>query len=82
VSLAALRNLKAWISKAGPTVLALTREQGLLDKLPQAPPPASAAAALTLAYCFSSWPAFTHSFSRRLYPKRFPIFRSHVNLTG
>ena len=63
-------------------VLALTREQALLDELPQPPPPASAAAALTLAYRFPSWPAFAHSFSRRFYPKRFPIFRSHVNLTG
>jgi hypothetical protein len=82
VSLAALLNLKAWISRAGPTVLTLTREQALLDELPPPPPPASAAESLTLAYRWPSWPEFTHSFSRVLYPKRFPIFRSHVNLTG
>lgn len=82
VSLAALRNLKAWISRAGPTILALTREQALWDALPQPTPPTCAAAALTLAYRFSSWPAFAHSFSRVFYPKRFPLCPSHVNLTG
>lgn len=82
VSLAVMLNLKAWILKAGPMILALTREACLLDDVPPRPAPASAAESLTLAYRFSTWVEFTHSFSRVLYPKRFPLLPSHVNLTG
>lgn len=81
-SLAALVHLNAWILKAGPAVSTLTREAGFLDPLPPRPPPADAAAALALSSRWFSWPAFTHAFSRVLYPKRFPLFPSHVNLTG
>jgi len=67
-------------------ILALTREAGLLDEAPPRPAPASAAVAgthaLALAYRWPRWPEFTHSFSRVLYPKRFPLLPSHVNLTG
>ncbi len=82
VSLAVLLNLKAWILKAGPMILALTREAGLLDEAPPRPAPASAADALVLAYRWLNWPEFTHSFFRVLYPKHFPLLPSHVNLTG
>lgn len=82
VSLAAMLNLKAWIRKAGPRILALTREAGLLDDTPPLPAPACAADTLTLVYRWPRWTAFTHCFSRALYPIRFPPFSSHVNLTG
>ena len=63
-------------------ILALTREAGLVDSLPQQSNSANAAAALALAYRWPSWSEFTHAFSRVLYPKRFPLLPSHVNLTG
>ena len=82
VSLAVLVNLEAWIQKAGPLILALTREAGLLDETPPRPAPASASDTLALAFRWPRWTAFTHSFSRALYPKRFSLSPSHVNPTG
>jgi hypothetical protein len=78
-SLFSLLNLRAWLTKAGALVETLAREMGLLD---QAPPPANAGAALTLAYRWPTWPELTHVFSRAFYPKRFPLLTSHTILTG
>ena len=82
VSLAVLLNLKAWILKAGPMILTLTREAGLLDELPPRPAPVNAADALAFAYRWLNWPEFTHSLFRVLYPKHFSLLPTHVNLTG
>lgn len=78
-SLFSLLNLRAWLTKAGALVETLAREMGLLD---QAPAPANAGAALTLACLWPTWPEFTHVFSRAFYPKRFSLLTSHTILTG
>lgn len=81
-SLSSVVRLIAWLAKAGPVVLVLTREQGLLDIAPAQPIPERAGEALSLASRWPMWPAFTHAFSRTLYPKRFPLRSSHTILTG
>jgi len=81
-SLAGLLHLKGWLAKAGAVLAALAREMGLLDAEPPRPAATRPGEALALARRFSSWPDFTHAFSRTLYPKRFPLRRSHMNLTG
>ena len=79
-SLAGLLHIRGWIAKAGAVVAALARESGLLDAEP--PRPAVTGEALAMARRFSSWPKFTHFFSRTFYPKRFPLLTSHTILTG
>lgn len=81
-SLSSVLRLGAWLAKAGPVVLALTREQGLLDMTPARPGPTGSGDALALANRWPTWPAFTHAFSRTLYPKRFPLRSTHTILTG
>jgi len=80
--LASLLHLKGWIAKAGEVIAALARELGLLDAEPPRPAATSTGEALALACRFSSWPKFTHAFSRAFYPKRFPLLTSHTILTG
>ena len=72
-SLAAVLHLKAWLTQSGPVVLALTREWGLLEMTPPRPAPTGSVAALALAGLWPNRSAFTHAFSRVLYPKRFPL---------
>ncbi|MEO6096424.1 MAG: DUF6431 domain-containing protein [Fibrobacteria bacterium] len=81
-TLSSVLHLRTWLIKSGPMVLALTREQGLLDSVPVRPVPTEAGAALALAGRWPTWPAFTHAFSRTLYPMRFPLRRTHTILTG
>jgi hypothetical protein len=76
-----LRRLKVWMAKATEVIAALARELEPLAPTPPAPPPTSGAG-LTLAYRWPTWAAFTHAFSRTLYPKRFPLSVSHTILTG
>lgn len=80
-SLASLRYLKAWIAEAGMVAAVLAREMGLLDATPRRSPPTSGAG-LTLAYQWPIWATFTYPFSRTLYPRRFPLRRTHTILTG
>lgn len=81
-SLASLVHLKAWIAAAGAVVAALAREMGLMDAVPPRPAPTRPGEALALVGLWPSWTAFTHAFSRTLYPKRFPLRSSHTILTG
>lgn len=81
-SLASLLHLKAWIAKADPVALTLTRQEGLLEEKPPRPAPTHSGGGVALGRRWPTWPAFTHAFSRTLYPKRFPIFPVHTILTG
>lgn len=81
-SLASLLHLKFWIVKAGAVIVVLARELGLLDAEPPRPATTGTGEALAMARRFSSWPPFTHFFSRTFYPKRFPLLTSHTILTG
>jgi hypothetical protein len=81
-TLSSVLHLRSWLIKAGPVVLALTREQGILDMAPDRPVPTGSGAALALACRWPTWPTFTHAFSRTFYPKRFPLRSSHTILTG
>lgn len=81
-SLAGLVHLKRWIAKASAVVASLAREMGLLDAEPPRPAATDPGEALALACRFSSWPSFTHAFSRVLYPKRFSLWSTHTILTG
>lgn len=81
-SLSSVLHLRTWLIKSGPVVLALTREQGLLDTAPARPVPTGHGEALALASCWPTWSAFTHDFSRTLYLKRFPLRSTHTILTG
>ncbi len=80
-SLACIRNLNAWIGRAGDAVQVLTRGTGHLDPLPPGPTPTTSVAMLTLARLWPSWREFTHSFSRAFYPARFPGSPTHTILT-
>jgi hypothetical protein len=81
-SLSSVLHLRTWLTQAGPVVLTLTREQGLLDMAPARPVPTGSGDALALSSRWPTWPAFTHAFSRTLYPKRFPLRSTHTILTG
>ena len=81
-SLSSVLRLIAWLTKAGPVVLTLTREQGLLHMAPAHPVPTGSVDALALSSRWPTWPSFTHAFSRSLYPKRFPLRSTHTILTG
>jgi len=81
-TLSSVLRLKSWLSQAGPVVLALTREQGLLDVAPARPVPTGSGEDLALATRWPTWPAFTFAFSRTLYPMRFPLRSTHTILTG
>lgn len=81
-SLASIRNLKAWIGRAGAVILTLTRGAGYLDPLLQSPTPTTSVATLSLASLWPSWRKFTHSFFRTFYPARFPVSLTHTILTG
>lgn len=70
--MASLRRLKSWLSKATEIITALSREMGFIEREPN----------LELGARWSTWPAFTHAFSRTLYPKRFPLMSFHTILTG
>lgn len=76
--LASLLHLKGWTATAGEVVAALARSIGLMEALPPRPAPTHPGEALALASSWPSWPAFTHAFSRVLYPKRFPLRRTHT----
>ncbi len=76
-----LRRLKSWMDKAAVVIAFLAREIGLRDSVPPLPRPISSAV-IALARRWPTWPAFTHSFSRTFYPKRFPLSPSHTILTG
>lgn len=80
-SLAGIRNLNAWIYRAGDAVQVLTRGAGHLDPLPLCPTPTTSVAMLTLARLWPNWREFTHSFSRAFYPARFPASITHTILT-
>ena len=80
-SLASLVHLKAWIAKAADVIEVLAREIGALDATPP-PAPRTSGSRLTLTYLWPTWAAFTYSFSRTLYPKRFPLRSTHTILTG
>lgn len=81
-SLSSVLRLITWLTKAGPAILALTREEGLLDMAPTQTLPAGSGDALVLVSRWPTWPAFTFVFSRTLYPKRFPLWSAHTILTG
>ena len=81
-SLASVLHLKGWIAKAGAVASALAREMGLMDAEPLRPVATRPGEAIALACRFPIWRSFTHSFSRVLYPKRFPLRSSHTILTG
>ncbi len=81
-SLACIRNLKAWIGRAGAAILYLTLGAGHLDSQPQCPPPTTSVSLLSLARFWLSWGKFTHSFSRAFYPARFSVLPTHTILTG
>lgn len=80
-SVSSLRRLKVWIGAAAVVVVVLAREIGLLDSTPPPLLP-KRSDALSLANRWPSWPAFTHTFSRAFYPKRFPLWSTHTILTG
>lgn len=81
-SLAALVHLKRWLPLAGMVAAMLAREMGLMDAEPPRPAATHPGKALALARRFPGWRAFTHSFSRILYPKRFSLRSTHTILTG
>lgn len=81
-SLACIRNLKAWIDRAGAAILYLTFGAGHMDSQPQRPTPTTSVSMLNLARLWPSWRKFTHSFSRAFYPSRFPVSPAHTILTG
>jgi hypothetical protein len=81
-SLASLLHLKTWLKTAATTVERLARESGLLDTLPPRPISDNGANRLKLTSLWPTWSEFTYSFSRSFYPKRFPFFKPHINLTG
>jgi hypothetical protein len=60
----------------------ITREQGLLETLPSRPVSSHSIKRLKLTALWPSWSEFAYSFSRAIYPKRFPFLRPHINLTG
>ena len=75
-------HIRGWIAKAGEVVAALAREMGLMDTEPPRPSATGPGEAFAMARHFSSWPMFTHAFSRTFYSKRFPLLTSHTILTG
>lgn len=81
-SLTSLLHLKDWIARAGVVATVLAREMGFMDAEPPRPASTRPSEALALARRFSSWPKFTHVFSRTFYPKRFPLRSTHTILTG
>jgi hypothetical protein len=81
-SLASILNLKKWLPMAAKAVESLTHEQGLLITEPPRPILKNNLGRLMLTNLWPTWNEFTHAFSRRFYPKRFPIFPPHINLTG
>lgn len=81
-SLSSLLHLKSWMVKAGVVVHELARNVGLLEPAESRAVPMDPIQSLSLAFRFSSWEAFTHSFSRAFYPIRFPLLKSHMIPTG
>jgi hypothetical protein len=81
-SLSSLVHLKSWMAKAGAVVHELARNLGLLEQAGPMAVPMAPISSLSPAFRFSSWAEFTHSFSHAFYPKRFPLSRSHMILTG
>ena len=81
-SLASLLRLKSWMGNATLVITSLTREMGILDSVPPRPAPVGTSEALLRSLLWPTWPAFTHAFSRTLYPMRFPLTSTHTILTG
>ena len=81
-SLASIVHLRSCFQATAISVETLTLEQGLLETLPQRPVPNDCINRLKLTSLWPTWSEFTYSFSRYIYPKRFPFWRPPINLTG